>query len=121
MDTTIAAAIGKANRYRDPMVFDWIKAARMIRESGYKDAFAGLCEDWEYTGGPIFLDGKPVPREKKSTFLSSTWANPEIRIDGEVDDCFKMKEDLVNEGLMWNEDTFWPEEALKELNDGREG
>lgn len=42
------------------MVFDWDKAARLIQEKKPKWATAGLRGDWEYTGGTIYEDGKPV-------------------------------------------------------------
>lgn len=90
------------------MVFDWDKAARIIRERKPKIASAGLHDDWEWTGGTIFENGKPV---EEYTFLASTWATPEIAIDGEIIDCFIMKHETK-----WNEGTKWPKSALDILN-----
>lgn len=116
MDTLSAFARGEANRGKDPMVFDWIKAARMIAESGASNAEAGLSGDWEWTGGEIFSDGKPLKREDSYTYLSSTWARPQLLIDGMYHDCFVMKSTTE-----WDSDTFWPPEALQVLNSELKG
>ena len=50
----------EANRNKELMVFDWERAAQRIKETGAKEASAGLYSDWEYTGGAIWRDGKPV-------------------------------------------------------------
>ena len=63
-------------------VFDWTKAAHLIKEQKPDVAEAGLAGDWEYTGGIIYEDGKP---DKKSyTYLASLWAIPQIKLDGIV-------------------------------------
>ena len=108
MDTLTAFSMGNTNRGKDAMVFDWDKAARMILEMNADDARAGLSGDWEWTGGYIYEDGKPD--FDSYTFLASTWATPEIYIDGECYDCYKMKSETE-----WNADTRWPESALKIL------
>lgn len=88
------------------MVFDWDKAARLIKERNARSASAGLRNDWEWTGGTIFVDGKP---DKESyTYLASTWATPELLIDGETIDCWR----YANETPDWNHETKWPESAL---------
>lgn len=66
------------------MVFDWHKAARLIRERKPGRAGAGLHADWEWTGGDIYRDGAPVPRGETYTYLSSNHCTPEIEIDGEL-------------------------------------
>jgi hypothetical protein len=112
MDTMQAFARGAASRGKELMVFDWDKAATLIKEKGVKEASAGLCGDWEWTGGPILADGKPVPREDTYTYLASTWATPELELDGEdLIDCYKMQSETDD----WDEDTYWPESALKIL------
>lgn len=108
MDTFSAFAMGAANRGKPPMVFDWVKAATLIKERAPSRARAGLSGDWDWTGGVIFADGAPVPREETYTFLSSTWATPELDLDGEVIDCFIMAKDSPG----WGSDTYWPDEAL---------
>ena len=40
-------------------VFDWNRAARLIKDNNVKTASAGLKGDWEWTGGTIF-DGRPL-------------------------------------------------------------
>ena len=112
MDSLMAFAMGQANRGREPMVFDWDKAAMIIKERGAMSASAGLSGDWEYTGGEILEDGKPVPKEDTYVYLASTWATPELSIDGDLIDCFKM----AGETDGWDSDTYWPESALKILN-----
>ena len=82
MDTASAFAMGKANRNEPMMVFDWCRAARRIKEEKPNIAGAGLQSDWEYTGGNIWENGKPTPAEDTYTFLRSTWAIPELELDG---------------------------------------
>jgi hypothetical protein len=106
------------NRHRERMVFDRDKAARIIKERGVTDASAGLRGDWEYTGGPIFVSGKPVPKEEASVYLASTWATPELEIDCETIACYRMES--ASPG--WDEKTYWPQSALaimrESLGDG---
>ena len=109
MNTLEALAHGEANRHRELMVFDWEKAARRIVETGAMDAGAGLSGDWEWTGGPILRDGKPVPREDTYTYLASTWATPELTLDGGNETpCFRMRSETPG----WDSGTYWPPEAL---------
>lgn len=113
MDTLSAFAMGQANRGREQKVFDWDKAARLIKEHEAVEASAGLSGDWEYTGGCIFSDGKPVT--DSYTYLSSTWATPEIEIDGEMFNCYVMASDVPEQ---WGTDYSgikWPESALSIL------
>jgi len=111
MDTATAIANGIANRGKEPMVFDWDLAARMIRESGCVTASAGLRSDWGWTGGCIYRDGKPVMDDY--TYLSSTWAVPEIEIDGVVHPCYRMESECPG----WSSDTKWPGSAVAILSD----
>lgn len=92
------------------MVFDWDKAARIIR--GRKPVYveAGLREDWAGTCGAIYEKGQIVTSEY--THLSSIWAAPEIRVDGEAIPCYKMESEVPN----WGCDTKWPESARAILN-----
>ena len=107
MDSISAFAKGAASRGRESMVFDWDEAARRIIAKGAKFASAGLRDDWEWTGGGILVNGKPDM--ESYTFLSSTWATPELRIgDEEPEACFKMKSETPE----WDSRTKWPESAL---------
>ena len=90
------------------MVFDWDKAATLIREQGAQAASAGLRDDWEWTGGPIFRDCKPIPADDTYVYLSSSWAVPEIDIDGVIHECWKYVEDTAD----WDAKTYWPSSAL---------
>lgn len=110
MNTIQAFAMGEANRHRELMVFDWNEAARRIKASGCRDASAGLRGDWEWTGGIIFSDGEPCYTEY--TYLSSTWAVPELEIDGEREPCYKMEHEVPG----WGSGTKWPQTALMILN-----
>lgn len=106
MDTLSAFVNGAANLGKESMVFDWDKAARLIAERKPNVASAGLQSDWEWTGGQIYSDGQPTTDDY--TYLASTWATPEIDIDGEVFDCFKMESETDG----WGSDTKWPASAL---------
>ena len=113
MDSILAFAMGEANRGKDLMVFDWNKAAMLIKKSGVDSASAGLNSDWEYTGGPIFSDGKPVPEDDTYVYLASTWATPAIEIGNKIYDCFIMESEVPEE---WGDNyakIYWPESALK--------
>lgn len=112
MDTLQAFSMGEAYRGKELKVFDWEKAARLIRESGYQDASAGLGGDWEWTGGNIFTNGKPDM--KSYTFLASTWATPEIKIDGNIQECYRMEHEVPR----WGAKTKWPKAALVILKEG---
>ena len=104
MDTMSAFAMGEVNRGKEPMVFDWDKAAQLIKDSGTSKASAGLSGDWGSTGGDILIDGK-IP-EDEYTYLLSTWATPELDINGETVDCY-----IMGSKTDWDEKTFWPESA----------
>jgi hypothetical protein len=116
MDSPSAFIYGRMTRNDPPRVFDWVKAAQLIRDrflSGNLEvASAGLRDDWEYTGGKIFENGSPIPEEDTYTYLSSTWAIPELSLDGDIFECWVWKKDFPD----WNSGTYWPEEALQVLN-----
>ena len=100
--------MGEASQDSPLMVFDWHKAARIIKERQPQNASAGLSGDWEWTGGTIWGNGKPVPESDTYTYLASTWATPEIMIDGETMDCFVMQDEAPED---WDAATYWPESA----------
>ena len=106
MDTLSAFARGEASRGKTPMVFDWDKAARLIKERKPNIVKAGLERDWGYTGGTIYKDGNPV--KDSYTYLASTWATPQISLDGKVESCYVMKSKKVK----WDCSTKWPQSAL---------
>lgn len=94
------------------MVFDWFKAAEIIKERQPSLARAGLRDDWEWTGGDIYRDGSPVPEDETYTYLASIWAVPELCLDGEIFPCWIWEADSPG----WYHGTYWPEGALKILN-----
>lgn len=106
MDTFAAVAMGQANRGKEMMVFDWDRAARLIAESKPQSASAGLSGDWGCTGDEIYADGKIIPDEDVYTYLASTWAEPELEMDGKVIACFLMESECG-----WDSGTYWPESA----------
>ena len=81
MDTLQAIMINASTPNGNGKVFDWDKAAKIIKERRPKTASAGLSEDWEWTGGTIYENGKPVKNEY--TYLASRWATPILILDGE--------------------------------------
>jgi hypothetical protein len=108
MDTLQAFAMGQANKGNELKVFDWDKAAKLIKKEKPEIASAGLQGDWEYTGGEIFKCGKPIPKEDTYVYLASTWATPELDMDGNRIDCYKMQSKTPN----WDSDTYWPDSAV---------
>ena len=106
MDTLSAFMMGAANRDKELMVFDWNKAARLIKERNAQEAAAGLSSDWEWTGGTILKNGEPIFENR--TYLASTWAEPELMIDGDLIECFVMQSETPG----WDAETKWPESAL---------
>ena len=98
---------GELNRTNRSKIFDWDKAAALIKDRRPKIAEAGLDGDWDYTGGTIYRDGNPVLDDY--TYLSSTWANPTLVMDGEEIECYTYD-------CEWDEETKWPESALQILN-----
>lgn len=118
MNSFAACMLGAANRGREQKVFDWDKAAHLIKMYGVKEAGAGLRGDYGNTGGDIFYEGKPVINSY--TYLASTWATPIIKLwdyengFGESGcpelelECWKMKSETPG----WNYDTKWPQSAL---------
>lgn len=93
-------------------VFDWNKAAQIIKDRNVYSAAAGLDEDWGCTGGSIWYDGKPVAENNTYTFLASSWATPVLVLyseeDAEYIECWK----YAVETPEWTAKTYWPESAL---------
>lgn len=103
-----AYALAQASKNSVGKVFDWDKAAKLIKEQNPKEVSAGLGNDWEYTGGCIYRDGDPVMDDY--TYLASVWATPELSMDGIIVDCF-----LPKDKSDYDAHTKWPESALKIL------
>ena len=102
---------GMMNRGNEMKVFDWDRAAQLIKDRKPKEAIAGLSEDWFWTAGTIFFDGKPVIHG--GTYLASTWATPVLVLDdGEEIPCWRMQSETPE----WDADTKWPESARSILS-----
>lgn len=114
MDSMSAFAMGQASKGRPLMVFDWDKAAELIKERQPIHASAGLAQDWKCTGGTIYQDGKPDT--ESYTYLASTWATPELDMDGEVVECFRMEDTVPESWTGELNDIKWPQSALDILN-----
>ena len=98
------------------LVFDWDKAAGLISEQKPSFAEAGLIEDWFWTGGQIYSDGKPVNQDDTYVYLASDWATPVLIMDHDIDNpihCY-VDEDKTS----WSANTYWPESALAILDGG---
>lgn len=106
------AAIAKGAR---PMVFDWCRAARIIRDSPPVLARAGLRGDWEWTGGDIWRNGLAIPARHTYTYLASRWAMPELELDGIRVQCW-----CWMDGTGWDANTYWPREAYVILRQPKE-
>jgi hypothetical protein len=109
METLKAVMMGQCNSGNPLMVFDWDKAAQLIKDQQPAEAGAGLRSDWEWTGGTIFAKGEPVT--DSYTYLTSTWAVPELSLDDVVVECYRLK----SEAPGWDSATKWPESALRIL------
>lgn len=89
------------------MVFDWDKAAGILAARNPDEAVAGLQDDYEYTAGTIWRNGKPVMNEY--TYLASTWAHPMLIIGDEEIECWRYKSEVPE----WNSETKWPKSAME--------
>jgi hypothetical protein len=108
MDTMQAFMMGRANRGNELMIFDWAKAAHLIKENPNTEICAGLQGDWGYPRNIIWTEGHIV---RRYVYLASTWATPEIEICGVRQDCYVMEHDRPD----WDAHTFYPSEALEIL------
>lgn len=106
----ILVGMSKRTSPEGPRVFDWDKAARLIRDRKPTEAEAGLAEDWSHTGGSIYANGAPVPKDDTYVYLASNWATPMLVIDGEEIECYVAKSETK-----WDSGTYWPKSALKIL------
>ncbi len=104
-------ARGQANRGKEMKVFDWEKAAKLIKERQPDDAYAGLSEDWEYTRAAIW-ENNQVTDDQGTFYFASTWATPILVLHNEDIECWRMESEVPE----WNARTWWPESALKIIN-----
>lgn len=107
MDSFSAFAMGEANRGKEMKVFDWIAAVKIMMETNCNFAQAGLVEDYDYTVGTILNNKIPVLDDY--CYLASTWATPTLYCDGDLIECWKLQSQVPD----YDEDTKWPDDALK--------
>lgn len=103
--TRFAMMMGMANAGNERKVFDWEKAAYIIKEHKPKNVEAGLSEDWVETSATIYADGEPI--FATDIWLASTWATPVLMTDTDEIECFVMESQTD-----FNEKTVWPQIAL---------
>jgi hypothetical protein len=103
MDTMVGHGLAVAAQARGDslMVFDWVRARRLLTESGVNSAVAYLASDYEWTAGAIWLGGAPSNEEYR--YLSSMWAKPMLEYNGIEVECWVYAE--AYEGT-WSND--WP-------------
>lgn len=94
-----------------PRVFDWVKAAQILKERQPDVASAGLQYDWWWTAGEIWRNGSP--ELDSYTYLASNWATPLLVIGDEEIECWRYVTDTPG----WNAGTTWPPEALAVLHE----
>lgn len=107
MDTYMAFAMGELHRNDPLMIFDWDKAARILVDRKPERAYAGLENDFEWTGGTIWWNGGPD--FTGYTYLASTWATPLLVIGDEEIECWRYKDDVPD----WSAETKWPKSAME--------
>ena len=106
MDSMQAMMMGLLNKGKEQKVFDWDKAASIIKERQPEQAVAGLKEDMVYTAGVIWEHGHIVT--DSYTYLASTWSTPVLVIDDcDIIPCYLMKSETT-----YTSGTVWPESAL---------
>ena len=101
MDSMSAFARGEAAKRSGARhkVFDWHKAARLIREGKAVTAKAGLASDMEWTSGSILTDGKPTPKDDTYVYLASYWATPVLVLDdGDEVECWTWEDETSGVG-----------------------
>lgn len=101
---------GEIYRNEPMKVFDWDKAATIIKERNAEFAEAGLATDWDNTGGVIYDVDEGGIVEDSYLYLGSTWAMPTLIVDGDEIACF-----MDDDG---NREYKWTDSAKNIINDG---
>jgi hypothetical protein len=102
VETLYIQALSSQNT-EDRKVFDWIKAAQLIRDRQPSEAVAGLSEDMSWTAGTIYLNGNIV--SDSYLYLASDWATPVVVLDGEEIECYTvMPARLAYDRPVWSEE-----------------
>lgn len=111
MDATTGMRAEMASRNGAKIkALDWDSAAKFIKTAfkAHPDlrVEAGLQNDWEYTGGVIFEDGKPT--NESYTYLASNWAIPTLilewdGVEQEEIECYIEENDRFSSGSEWDD------------------
>jgi hypothetical protein len=100
-------------------VFDWDKASHIIKDTFSKHpdlvAEAGLQGDWNYTGGTIFENGKPVL--DSYTYLASNWAIPTLILSYDGEDQQQIECWLYQSDCRFTSDSKWDSVSLSIFKD----
>ena len=107
IQTRLAEGQGKPFKH-----FDWIKAARILRERKPAEAVAGLDGDFDCTCATIYENGQPV-LDSGCFHGSSNWGIPTLVIY-QTTDCAAEEIECWVEGHV-DPHIWWPPEALNEL------
>lgn len=88
-------------------VFDWNKAARVLRDRDETTCKACIIEDYNETVGFILVDGRPAI-DHPLPYLSSCWGTPCLVFEnGDSMPCWIPQ----SESPDWTGYTYWPESA----------
>ena len=108
MDTIKAIQLAELSSGIENKVFDWVKAANIIKENPNKNWNAGLSCDLEWTGGRIWDADKKNIDNNSYTFLSSNWAIPVIYDDSGLEiECYVKATETE-----YGEETRYPKEFM---------
>lgn len=102
-------------------VFDWDKAARIIRDRKPLSADAGLERDWLNVAVEIYRSGKIIEYDEKTMFMgyrASMWDVPLLRLyfsDKHTENyvCY-----VTESQTEWDADTWWPQSA-RDIMEGK--
>ena len=111
MNTLVAFYANESTPDGNEKGFDWIKAAKIIKERKPFIAYAGLREDLEWTIGLIWHNYKVV--NNSDAYLASRWATPVLIIDDEEIECYKK---ISMKDLKKYSRPKWPKDALAIVN-----
>lgn len=110
-------------------VFDWCKAATILKERDPHAAHAFLNKQRDTTRGRIWLNHQPCTED--DTLLASRWDTPMLEIDCVATECYvdpmqiekEFQKERLPDGTVtilprkaeWGMHTLWPDSALRIL------
>lgn len=78
-------------------IFNWVKAAELIKINKAETVYAGMKEDWSCTADTIVLNGEMY---NGTPFTTSDWATPSILIEDVFIPCY-LKVDTKYDAKIW--------------------